>query len=136
MKKTLKIAMMMFVGLSLLMTGCTKEKNNEEKPEDEVTDPQHCTITWTVNPSDGGIIVDKRTNENITGRKVTYSRGATITVFIEENYGDYYRLNAIVVDGVSVNLSNDPDFAILTGYFEYTIRNLQANHTCVLYFVK
>ena len=51
MKKTLKIAMMMFVGLSLLMTGCTKDEE-EKTPDNSSEVTSHLVGRWECTYSD------------------------------------------------------------------------------------
>lgn len=51
MKKTLKIAMMMFVGLSLLMTGCNKDEE-EKTPDNSSEVTSHLIGRWECTYSD------------------------------------------------------------------------------------
>lgn len=87
-------------------------------------------ISWTVTPANGGTITDMTDYSDVTGRTVTYPQGSTITFAIEENVEDNFELTDIKVNGTAIDMNNDPNFAVQSGFFTYSVANLQANVNC------
>jgi hypothetical protein len=88
------------------------------------------TISWTVTPSNGGEIMDLTDYQYITGQSVTYPQGSTIAFAIEENDEDGFELTDVKVNGTPIDMNSDPNFVVMSGYFQYSVVNLQANVTC------
>ena len=92
-------------------------------------------ITWNVVPAYGGFVYDMTDNSNVTGRTISKLQGSTTMFGIEENYDEYdIFFDSIVVNGVPVDMTDDPDFGYNSQGITYQVTNLQQNMVCVAYF--
>lgn len=87
-------------------------------------------ITWTVTPSNGGTVTDMTDYGDATAQTLHYPQGSTINFAIEENIDDNFELQDIIVNGTPIDMNNDPNFTVQSGYYTYAVANLQANVTC------
>lgn len=89
-------------------------------------------VTWNSNPPSGGMITDLSNNNVVTNTAAPKPQGSTTVFSIEENAP--YELDSIVIDGQKINLGFDPNFGVLSGYYTYTVSNLQHDITANVYF--
>ena len=91
-------------------------------------------ITWNVVPANGGEISDMGNYQDVTGTTIQKPQGSTTRFAIQENQSEGYFLDSLIVNGVPVNMSIDPEFNIDQGFYTYRVPSLQQNMVCVAYF--
>lgn len=91
-------------------------------------------ITWNVTPANGGDVTDMSDYQVVTGTTIQKPQGSTTRFAIEENTDANFELTGLTVNGVNIDMINDPNFVAESGFFSYYIVNLQENKTCTATF--